>query len=106
MDSEWPVYTGTRTHVAETARSGIPRIFLLSSRSLCSSLVSSAPSSTKVPAKGSTLKATGPAKTVGAGNSESSAEPSKVSSAARSPTLRTCSSSSCTPAPPAPETAW
>ena len=40
MDSEWPVNTGTRTQVQVTSRSGMARIFRLSSRNFCSSVVS------------------------------------------------------------------
>ena len=103
-DSEWPANTGTRTHVTDTARSGMPRILRLSLRSFCSSSVSDDPSSTRLPANGSTLKAIGRANVCGSGNR--TAAPSWVSSAARSTTWRTCLSSSSTPAPPAPETAW
>ena len=60
IDSEWPVNTGTRTHVPDTGRSGSSRILRLSLRSFCSSSVSPEPSSTSLPAKGSTLKAIGP----------------------------------------------
>ena len=102
--SECPVKTGTRTHVPDTARSGIPRILRLSLRSFCSSSVSKRPSSTSLPASGSTLNAIGRANFDGAGNS--TASPSWVSAAAPSTTLRTCSSSSSTPDRPAPETAW
>ncbi len=68
IDSEWPVYTGTRTHVPDTARSGMPRILRLSLRSFCSSSVSKRPSSTILPANGSTLNAIGLANFSGAGN--------------------------------------
>ena len=47
--------TGTRTQVALTKRFGISRILRLSSRSFCSSSVSSDPSSTIDPARGITL---------------------------------------------------
>ena len=59
IDSECPVNTGTRTHVPDTARSGMSRILRLSLRSFCSSSVSKRPSSTSLPANGSTLKAIG-----------------------------------------------
>ncbi len=104
IDSEWPVKTGTRTHVPDTGRLGTSRILRVSLRSFCSSSVSPEPSSTSEPANGSTLKAIGRANFDGAGNS--TASPSKVSAAAPSTTLRTCSSSSSTPASPAPDTAW
>ena len=103
-DSEWPVNTGTRTQVPETSRSGISRIFRVSLRSFCSSSVSPLPSSTSFPASGSTLKAMGRTNLTGVGNS--TADPSWVSAAAPSTTLRTCSCSSSTPARPAPDTAW
>ena len=67
--SECPVKTGTRTQVPDTARSGISRILRLSLRSFCSSSVSPLPSSTSLPASGSTLKAIGRANFDGAGNS-------------------------------------
>ena len=54
-DSECPLKTGTRTHVPETSRSGMPRILRLSLRSFCSSSVSLRPSSTTEPAIGRTL---------------------------------------------------
>ena len=104
IDSEWPVNTGTRTHVPDTSRSGMPRILRLSLRSFCSSSVSNEPSSTSLPANGSTLKAIGRANFSGAGNT--TASPSWVSAAAWSTTWRTCLSSSSTPASPAPDTAW
>ena len=59
IDSEWPVNTGTRTHVPDTASSGMSRILRLSLRSFCSSSVSNSPSSTIEPANGSTLNAIG-----------------------------------------------
>ena len=62
------------------------------------------PSSTIDPASGRTLKAIGFTYALGAGRS--TARPSKASAAAESATLRTCSSSSVTPLPPVPETAW
>ena len=39
-DNEWPVNTGTRTHVPDTASPGMSRILRLSLRSFCSSSVS------------------------------------------------------------------
>ena len=104
IDNECPVNTGTRTHVPETARSGMSRILRLSWRSFCSSSVSNDPSSTSLPASGTTLKAIGLTNFCGAG--KTIAAPSWVSSAARSTTWRTCLSSSSTPASPAPDTAW
>ena len=98
------MYTGTRTQVADTARSGMPRILRLSSRSFCSSLVSSEPSSTSVPASGTTLKATGATNSVGTG--KATADPSRASAAEPSAVFCTCSASSAMPAEPAPETAW
>ena len=80
IDSEWPVNTGTRTHVPDTARSGMSRILRLSLRSFCSSSVSNEPSSTSLPASGRTLKAIGRANFSGSGNT--TAAPSWVSSAA------------------------
>ena len=68
MLSEWPVNTGTRTQVPLTRRSGMARILRLSLRSFCSSSVSNEPSSTYLPAYGSTLKAIGLTNLVGAGN--------------------------------------
>jgi hypothetical protein len=76
----------------------------LSLRSFCSSSVSPEPSATSEPAIGSTLNAIGPGNATDAGNG--TADPSKTSSAARSATLRTCSSSSAVAAVPAPEAAW
>ena len=69
MLSEWPVNTGTRTHVPETARSGMCRILRLSLRSFCSSSVSPDPSSTSEPASGSTLNAMVSANLCAGGNS-------------------------------------
>jgi hypothetical protein len=66
--------------------------------------VSLLPSSTNEPACGITLNAIGFGKTFDSGNS--TAEPSWVSSVARSATFLICSSSSATPASPAPPTAW
>ena len=86
------------------AARGMPRILRLSLRSFCSSSVSNEPSSTSLPANGSTLKAIGRANFSGSGNT--TAPPSWVSSAAWSATWRTCLSSSSTPASPAPDTAW
>ena len=76
IGSEWPVKTGTRTQVPDTSSSGMSRILRVSLRSFCSSSVSSRPSSTIEPARGSTLKAIGAGNTLGAGNS--TAAPSKV----------------------------
>ena len=59
MLSEWPVKTGTRTQVPATRRSGTSRILRDSLRSFCSSSVSLLPSSTTLPAMGSTLNAIG-----------------------------------------------
>src|SRR3954447_5968399 len=103
-DNEWPVNTGTRTHVPDTRRSGIPRIFRLSLRSFCSSSVSSLPSSTTEPAIGSTLNAIG--RTYFSGAGISTAVPSCANSRPRSPTASTCEASSSTPATPLPDTAW
>ena len=72
MLSEWPVNTGTRTHVPLTRRSGMPRILRLSLRSFCSSSVSNEPSSTYLPAYGNTLNAMALANFVGAGNTTAS----------------------------------
>src|SRR5690606_28266026 len=63
MASECVVTTGTRTQVAETFRSGMPRIFRDSLRTLSSS--DDQPSSLSEPAHGTTLSASG------AGNGES-----------------------------------
>jgi len=52
----------------------------------------------------STYQAMGAANVSGAGSS--TARPSKASADARSATLRICPSSSSTPTPPAPDTAW
>jgi hypothetical protein len=104
IDSEWPVNTGTRTQVPETRSAGMPRILRDSLRSFFSSSVSNSPSSTSEPANGSTLNAMGATYFFGSGSA--SADPSKVSSAALSPAARSCVSSSATPAPPEPETAW
>ena len=82
----------------------MPRILRLSLRSFCSSSVSKEPSSTTEPAIGSTLKAIGATYFSGLGNGTD--EPSCTSSVARSTTWRACLSSSSTPAPPLPETAW
>ncbi len=59
MAAEWPVKTGTRTQVAVTARSGMPRILRASLLYFCSSSVSSEPSSTIVNCSGITLWAIG-----------------------------------------------
>ena len=83
IDSEWPVNTGTRTHVPDTGRSGMSRILRLSLRSFCSSSVSPEPSSTSEPASGSTLNAIGRANFCGAGNS--TASPSKSGRRRRRP---------------------
>src|ERR1035438_4557252 len=105
MASEWPVKTGTRTHVTSTRSPGISRILRLSSRNFFSSPVSSEPSSTMAPAKGITLCA------IVAGNltpeSNGKAEPSNV----RTRTSLPCDfsnwfHSSSTPSRPAPLTAW
>ncbi len=105
IDSEWPVKTGTRTQVPETSRSGISRILRLSLRSFCSSSVSSEPSSTMLPASGTTSKAIVRTYLTGAG--KSTAEPSWVSWAMSCVTAaRTWVSSSSTPARPLPDTAW
>ena len=104
MASEWPQKTGTRTQVQLTGSSGMPRILRLSSRHFCSSLVSPEPSSTGCPARGSTLWAMVSGNTDGGG--KLTARPSKVRAAALSTDLRNCSSSSATPASPAPETDW
>ncbi len=104
MAKECPVYTGSRTHSADTASAGRPRILRLSSRSFCSSTVSPLPSSTSAPARGTTLKATGAGNTVGAGLR--TALPSKAKPAEASAPLRSCSSSSAMPARPLPDTAW
>ena len=90
--------------VADTARSGMPRILRDSLRSFCSSSVSSVPSSTIEPAIGSTLNAIG--RTYFSGRGNSTAEPSWTSSVARPATSRICLSSSSTPASPLPDTAW
>ena len=74
MAREWPVNTGTRTHVPLTARSGIDRILRVSLRSLASSSVSPEPSSRKLPACATTLKAIGEMYLFGAGNSTASPE--------------------------------
>src|SRR5674476_1349433 len=60
--SEWVVMTGTRTQVAETLRSGMPRILRDSLRTLSSSELQ--PPSLSEPAHGTTLRASG------AGNGE------------------------------------
>ena len=90
--SEWVVTTGTLTHVAETLRSGIPRIFLDSLRTLSSS--DDQPPSLREPAHGTTFIANG------AGNGESLPSLSSISrrtSPDRVPSSRlpptTCSSS-------------
>ena len=59
---------GTRTQVPETRRSGTCRILRDSLRSFCSSSVSSEPSSTIDPARGTTLKATGHGIQLGVGD--------------------------------------
>ena len=55
--TEWAVTTGTRTQVTDTFRSGMPRIFLDSSRTFISS--DDQPSSFTEPAQGTTLSASG-----------------------------------------------
>ena len=67
MLREWPAYTGTRTQVPLTRRSGIARILRLSLRSFWSSSVSPDPSSTSDPASGITLNAMGATYLSGAG---------------------------------------
>ena len=104
IDSEWPVNTGTRTHVPATLRSGMPRILRVSLRSFCSSSVSFHPSSTMVPASGRTLNAMGATYLTGAG--KSTADPSWVRASALSTTARDWECSSSTPATPEPDTDW
>ncbi len=77
-DSEWVVTTGTRTQVAETFRSGIPRILRASLRTFSSS--DDQPSSFTEPAHGTTFS------TSGAGNGESAADrPAAARASATSP---------------------
>ncbi len=104
MARECPQKTGTRTQVQLTWRSGMSRILRLSLRHFCSSLVSPEPSSTGWPAMGNTLWAMVSGKTDAGG--KITLRPSKVSAAALSTVLRSCSSSSATPARPSPETDW
>ena len=105
MLSEWPVNTGTRTQVPDTARSGMPRILRLSLRSFCSSSVSPEPSATREPASGTTSKAIGATYLCGSGRL--TADPSWVSAAMSWVTAaRTWLVSSSTPARPLPDTAW
>ena len=69
--------TGTRTQVPETGRSGISEDLAALVAQLLLLVGLAEPSSTNVPAIGSTLNAIGPANTDGAGSS--TASPSKVS---------------------------
>lgn len=86
------VTTGTRTQVAETFRSGMPRILRDSLRTFSSS--DDQPSSLSEPAHGTTLSASG------AGNGEPSSEPTLT------PALRSASATSPERLPaPAPASA-
>ena len=63
-DAAWPAVvqlSSRRTQVPATRRSGRPRILRDSLRSFCSSSVSREPSSTRLPARATTLKAIGSA---------------------------------------------
>ena len=98
--SECVVTTGTRTHVAETFSSGMPRIFRDSLRTFSSSLVQ--PSSLREPAHGTTFMASGAGK--GECPSPSLSAMARRTSPALEPSDRspaTTSSSSCSRSMPA-----
>ena len=101
--TEWPVTTATRTQVAETLRSGSPRILRDSLRILSSS--DDQPPSLSEPAQGTTLSASG------AGNGPRSSPIAWRTLPEREPSTRSpailvsWSWSVSTPICPAPETA-
>src|SRR6185437_14711475 len=102
--TECPVITGTRTQVADTLRSGRPRILRVSLRTLSSS--DDQPASRSEPVHGTTLRA------IGAGNGPRSSPIARRTLPGREPRLRSpvtrsiWSSSVSTPSLPAPDTAW
>ena len=104
--SEWVVTTGTRTQVADTLRSGMPRILRDSLRTFSSS--DDQPPSRSEPAQGTTLSASGAGNGDSAGSPDSAlrTSPASTPSVRSPPTAASSSYSRSMPAWPAPEAAW
>src|SRR5664280_1039230 len=102
--NECVVTTGTRTQVADTRRSGSPRILRLSLRTLSSSELQ--PASFSEPAQGTTLSASGAGKGPRSSPTTRRRSPGRTPTSRAPATLAVWSYSVSMPACPAPDAAW